>query len=138
MKVIENVTLYKCDHCGKKLQRKHAMEAHEKKCSSNPENDRMCSSCIFLEKVNISYEPHVQSYEGTLNSSICFKCTKKDIFMFPVSFEYSNKGVPPYVEYQGEEIIQQPMLKECDIYSHWILDVEQELELFTNKLYEKP
>ena len=33
MKEIKNVVVYKCDHCQKKLFRKHAMVNHEIKCS---------------------------------------------------------------------------------------------------------
>ena len=53
MKVKENVTVYSCEYCKKKLFRQHAMEAHEMMCNKNPDNYRPCYGCKYLEKERI-------------------------------------------------------------------------------------
>ena len=50
MKTIENVTLYACDHCGKKYQRQHACQNHEQWCSKNSNNKHQCFNCVHLSK----------------------------------------------------------------------------------------
>lgn len=49
MIVIQNVTLYKCEYCGKKQHRAHTMRRHEKWCHRNPANRHACFGCVFLE-----------------------------------------------------------------------------------------
>ena len=36
-------TVYYCEHCGKHLLTRHAMERHERRCTLNP--DRVCGFC---------------------------------------------------------------------------------------------
>mgnify|MGYP003560170479 CR=1 FL=1 len=55
MKVQENITLYSCDFCKKRMVRKHAMIKHEPSCYSNPENKPACSDCKFLEEIKVEY-----------------------------------------------------------------------------------
>ena len=62
MKTKENVTVYHCDFCPKKLFVKSAMTRHEKKCSKNPINIRACFDCINCEEVIIKYERSPQTY----------------------------------------------------------------------------
>jgi len=94
------------------------MEAHEKKCSRNPSNIRACFFCSNCVRVNIHYEPNVSYYqEDNLLHSSSFKCKAKDIFMYPPKFENSGKGGVCYAEYNGKEITQEPMPKECDLLS---------------------
>ena len=119
MKVKENVTIYQCEFCYKKLFIEKAMLVHEVKCSQNPLNIRACFDCENMERVNIKYEPSVQTYENdNLMSSTTFKCNAKKIFMFPPKFEHSEKGVPEYVEYNGEEITQESMPLNCEQKKH--------------------
>jgi len=42
--------IYKCDHCNKLYQRKHACIKHEIACHKNPENHRVCFGCMHLCK----------------------------------------------------------------------------------------
>ena len=55
MNIIENVTIYECEWCGKKMLRKSSMTRHEKFCTRNPENVSMCRKCenmnVYLEKL---------------------------------------------------------------------------------------
>ena len=123
MKTIENVTLYKCDFCGKKMQRKHAMIEHEKKCSHNPLNKRKCLEfCENLVRVEIFVEPSVQTYTQSdeLVKSSCFKCKAKNIFMYSPKIEHSNRGVPDYVLHNEKEIIQEPMPLHCDLFDNYL------------------
>ena len=115
MKILENITVYKCEHCPKKLFRKHAMESHENKCSQNPKNIRACFDCAMCESVKIKYEPEPQIYDGDLSESTAFKCMSKNVFMYPPKMEYSEKGVPSYVEFNNEEITQERMPIICNI-----------------------
>jgi hypothetical protein len=124
MKTLENITIYKCDHCSKKLFRKHAMTNHENKCSQNPKNIRACFDCAMCESVKIKYEPEPQIYDGDLSESTAFKCMSKNVFMYPPKMEYSEKGIPSYVEYQNEEISQEKMPLTCDIKKRQSDDME--------------
>lgn len=100
------------------------MEAHENRCSQNPLNIRACFNCSHCERVEIKYEPQIQTYEEAevLVKSSAFKCNAKNKFMFPPKFEYSDKGVPEYVEYKGEEISQEKMPLECDLRKEYTLE----------------
>jgi len=51
MKIIENVTVFQCEFCGKKQYRKNDMSLHEKWCKKNPKNDHKCfQHCVHLIK----------------------------------------------------------------------------------------
>lgn len=113
MKVIDNITVYKCDHCSKKLFRKHAMQIHEKKCTKNPKNIRACFNCTFCKRIKIKYEPESG---GLLQESTSFKCTTKNIFMFPPKLEHPVERLPSYVEYRDKEILQDKMPLTCDMH----------------------
>lgn len=111
MKILENITLYKCDFCPKRLIRKHAMEYHEHNCSSNPKNQSACSGCAFIveERKDIYYsDPYG---EGSFISKT-FKCEKLNKKMYP--FKAVKMGlVDKYPEtFEGEE----QMPNEC---KHW-------------------
>lgn len=123
MKVKENVTLYKCDFCSKKLFVKHAMENHEKWCGNNPENVRACSGCKFLEETTVDYEQNYNSFgegygvifdAGTeTKTSKAFRCAKLDKLVYPLKVE--KKGlVEKYPETFENQI---PMPKECEFRS---------------------
>jgi hypothetical protein len=114
METITNVTIYKCEHCNKKLFRKHAMINHEIKCKENPLNIRSCFDCSLCEMVKIKFELSTKTYEGEeLGDSNSFKCKAKNIFMYPPKLKHSNNGIPEYVEHEGKEITQEEMPIEC-------------------------
>lgn len=89
------------------------MIRHEKKCSSNPDNHRDCFDCSHCVKVPIEYEG--DNTGGMMRSSSTFKCSKKNIFMYPPKFEHSDQSIP-YAEHEGEEIVQEKMKQDCDEY----------------------
>ena len=115
MKEIKNVTLYKCDHCGKKLQRKHAMVNHEAKCRSNPNNIKACFDCEYIDRVAIEYYSDFEWDDGPCQST-AFMCTKKGVFMYPPKLEHSARGIPDITTYKGNEITQESMPIECDYF----------------------
>lgn len=102
MEVRENVTLYICDHCGKRLIRKSAMIKHEDNCSQNPKNIPACYSCKFLEQEEIEY--YTYGYNDTENShkSTCLRCTKKNVLMYPPKAKRLALEYPEQFEEQTE------------------------------------
>lgn len=73
MKTIE-ATIYKCDHCRKIYQVKHACERHEKVCWKNPANHYACFDCVFLDKSR-------ETLDGGMSHGISvrtFRCKKLD------------------------------------------------------------
>lgn len=49
MKVLENTTVYKCEHCNKVSISKSAMKSHECACKKNPTNVPKCDDCYWFE-----------------------------------------------------------------------------------------
>ena len=53
---IKNVTIYKCEFCGKIYQRKKYAIKHPKKCRKNPDNKHTCLEyCKYLCKKEIEF-----------------------------------------------------------------------------------
>jgi len=131
MKTKTNVTVYQCEFCNKKLFRKSAMELHENKCTHRPLNIRACFNCPLVDKVKIKYEPSYNFYGAdNMITSFTFKCTAKEIFMYPPRIEHSVNGVPGFVECNGEEITQEAMPIECDLKP----EMEDDFMNFANRL----
>lgn len=107
MIVIENTTLYKCEYCRKKYERKNSCEKHEKWCNKKPENKRACHGCDFLQPVEIK-EPH----DYGVHKFQAFKCTKLDIMVYPLSVE--RRGLNKIYETFDN---QYPMPRKCVDFS---------------------
>ena len=112
MKILENITHYQCDYCGKKMVRKHAMINHEPNCYSNPENKRACSGCSFLEEIQIDYMVQFGGPDGVYEEERQvkgFKCKKLNQTMYP--FKAERNGLPDlYPETFANQV---PMPKTC-------------------------
>lgn len=112
-----NKTIYKCEHCRKVYQRKDAAERHETKCKKNPENNRACFGCKFLEKILVSWSEDYctdvgrMERERTLN--VLF-CAKKNLILTPPNKWEIDAGAV-YSEAK-EELSQEEMPKECELY----------------------
>jgi hypothetical protein len=89
MIVTENVTIYQCEFCKKKLYKKYAMLKHEDLCNNNPKNFKACMDCKFLEKIQIDVHWIIGNPEDVENNKQVgvFKCNKLDKLMFPFSIE---------------------------------------------------
>lgn len=87
----KDVTVYICDHCKKKLFRKHAMINHELICDKNPINNKACFGCIHLQTEEVEYSRGC-SYDGDIDwaTAGCFKCTKFNKLMYSWSAEKKN------------------------------------------------
>lgn len=109
MKTKTNVTLYICDHCKKKMQRKGAMEEHEKWCPKNPENEKACTYCPFLKETDVTIYYDTFDGEGSTVKK-GFRCTKLDKLLYPLSVQ--RRGLDGrFPEHFGE---QEPMPKTCE------------------------
>lgn len=111
MKIKTGVTVYRCDHCKKKMFRKGAMERHEKWCDSNPDNHKACSDCCFLQETTVGVYSGTDPY-GDANTKYvkAFKCTKLDKMLYPLKVQ--QKGLVEKYPDTFEE--QEPMPKECE------------------------
>lgn len=112
MKIIENITLYKCEHCGKKYQKRFYCVEHEKVCRKNPINHRPCFSCGCLDMRTIEYgdyDPNSDIPQATGNA---LYCTKKEHFVYPPYVK------TPYCDDGGDDV-NEPMPKEC---TEWEVD----------------
>lgn len=109
MKIKTGVTVYRCDHCKKKMFRKGAMERHEKLCDSNPENYKACSDCCFLQETTVEVYSGTGS-DGYTRDVKAFRCTKLDKMLYPLKVE--QKGLVEKYPDTFEE--QDPMPKECE------------------------
>lgn len=114
MIVKENITLYVCEFCKKKLFRKHSMIKHEEFCTSNPKNFKACSGCTYLKEIEIPYyADRVDNYGDIYQKEIKtkgFECTKLNKILYPLKVERLelNKKYPETFEEQ------EPMPKECE------------------------
>ena len=120
MKIIENVTIYKCEYCKKELKLKHAMIKHEEKCLNNPKNHRACMTCRHLttetKKVwfeNLYYDPEHED-SGSYQEKQVFKCESLGKLMYPFKIERSG-AADKYPETFED---QEPMPKDCGIYKY--------------------
>lgn len=102
-----NRPVYYCDHCNKYYLSKYYATKHEKICHNNPENERACFNCKYLEKKT------TYLYFDTPNG----ECSREIDILFCSKLE---KGVyPPKVELKGNsfdlaDYMNTPMPKECD------------------------
>lgn len=109
MKVKQNVTVYQCEHCKRKMFRKHAMEHHEKWCPKNPENEKACTYCRHFKETEVTI--YWDAFDGE-RSSIRkgFRCEKLDKLLYPLSAE--RRGLPDrFPEHFSD---QEPMPKTCE------------------------
>lgn len=116
MKVKENVTVYQCEHCDKKLFRKHAMENHEMMCYHNPDNFRPCYGCVFLGKkkvqVNTNY-PNPWGGDMFMDKEL-FYCHKKETFLHSPQVEMKGNAIDQ--ENIEDEVENNPMPISCEMY----------------------
>ena len=118
MKILENITLYKCEYCGKKYQLKHFCELHEKRCPSNPDNYMACINCenavkkemIFIKEVAYFSENYGVGFTDEERKINAFWCNAKNHWIYPAT-KCNN---PILQENIIDEIKNEPMPKECN------------------------
>lgn len=77
MKILENITRYRCEHCNKEYKVKHATEWHEQHCRLNPNNKHKCFEfCSLLERTSEQIDE--------VTHSIIFRCnaTGKEMYSY--------------------------------------------------------
>jgi hypothetical protein len=115
MTINENITVYRCDFCKKKLFVKKAMERHEMYCGKNPENFKRCADgCIHLEEIRVDYwveDYHGDGYDKTAKG---FRCNKLNKLLYPTIVE--KKGLD--IKYPDTFGNQEPMPKDCEHFEN--------------------
>lgn len=87
---IELREIYKCEYCNKLYQIKGYCIKHEKICTKNPINDRICFGCKYLS-IKMEYIADDNSYMGDNERSVdLFHCDKKDTFLYPPKVEHKK------------------------------------------------
>lgn len=109
--IINTKETYKCEHCRKLYQVKSACEKHESTCQHNPDNNRACYGCGFLEKKTT--EVVYDHYDGSQSERKVelFHCSKKEIFLYTPKNEYKSNFFD-----LGDEL-NEPMPRECEYRS---------------------
>jgi len=123
MIVKDNITLYVCEHCARKMFRKHSMVNHEEKCDKNPKNVKACFGCVHLTTEEVEYE--VEYYDGSDGrKSGCFKCEKLNKIMY--SWKAEKLNLPEKYPETFDE--QKPMPNTCRSRTEY--DEEKYIEPF--------
>lgn len=107
---MKTITAYKCDHCGKVYQLKHAAGIHETRCIKNPKNNRACLSCIHLHKkgATIFYD-YADASEQERHLDL-FHCEKVDSYLYPPSVEHKGN------QFELGDDDNGPMKTECSLF----------------------
>ena len=115
MIIKENVTVYQCQFCKKKMFRKHSMENHESKCYSNPLNFSACTNCEHCENIEVEYCVDTKDQYGEpdheYKKTQGFFCKAKNIEMYP--FKAVRKNLLEKYPETFEGKIQMPV--ECNL-----------------------
>lgn len=112
MTVKENVSVYCCGFCKKKLFVKGAMERHEKHCTHNPANHKKClEGCTHLGESMVEIG-NSEDYGGGIRSAKCFYCKAQNKFIYPPVVE--RKGLN--IKYPETFKNQEPMPNECEYF----------------------
>lgn len=106
--ITQTKEIYKCEHCRKLYQAKRFAEAHEEMCKKNPENQRACFACKFLEKKEtVLY--YGSPIGGEITRTVSFlHCEKKGIFLYPPKVEIKGNAFKLW------DNTNEPMPKKCD------------------------
>lgn len=74
--IVQQKTIYRCDHCKKLYLVKHACERHENICWQNPKNHYACFDCLFLEKGRHTIDSGAD-YGISVRTFVCTKLDKE-------------------------------------------------------------
>lgn len=107
MKIKENVTVYKCEYCKKKLFRKHSMVRHEEFCSYNPKNTCACSGCEHIEETTNTYYTNYCDNLGYQieKTTIAFHCKKLDKMLYPLKVARLKLDEKYPETFEGQELM---------------------------------
>lgn len=115
--IIETKEIYKCSYCRKLYQIKNACIYHERVCTKNPANHRLCFSCEHLTKKETQIYSGVDDYFSSepVNTKKEFLfCEAKDIFLYTPKNEI--KGNYILTDADGGYFENYPMVKQCELF----------------------
>lgn len=104
---MKEIKAYKCDFCEKVYQRKHNIQKHEARCSKNPENQRACFGCKYLDKETVGVWFDSPLGGGDFENRIILHCNKRQCFVYPPIVEHKQN------QYELDEA-NEPMPRECE------------------------
>jgi hypothetical protein len=137
MKIIENITLYRCDFCRKELKRKHAMVSHELRCYANPVNYRPCLICEHLDNKDIEFDTGTMEYnsgEPIYRKAKTFYCKAKDILLLhPKTAYFTGPGDLSCVLLDGKETNQEQMPVSCEVFDIIVFQAKKDAEELIKK-----
>lgn len=111
MKVLENQTVYKCEHCSKFYLHNRWIERHEKFCHKNPNNQHKCFQfCKHLEK--LTHDVQDGAGDSTGRTYTEFRCNKLNKYLY--SFK-AEKHTNPFLMERLDDCERMPL--ECADYS---------------------
>lgn len=130
MKVITGITVYDCEHCNKRYYSKHFCGKHETACSKNPDNLRLCfAECKHLQRREVEFEIGSDYYSGDplYSKGSAFFCGLKGEFLLPPKITHKANGEGlRWIRYDGEELKQINMPRECFEYEHKVAGIRSE------------
>tara|TARA_R110002012_G_scaffold155511_2_gene316396 strand:+ start:206 stop:592 length:387 start_codon:yes stop_codon:yes gene_type:complete len=105
---------YKCDHCGKLYQKKHACEKHEEKlCSKSPNNQHPCHKCKYLEVGEGEYiTSNCMGYDVEVRQKFFF-CSKKKVNLHTYKFDRHVKSFDPALFDDDKDLERMPKKDDC-------------------------
>lgn len=121
----ETREIYTCDFCKKYYKLKRFAQLHEKRCFSNPVNDRHCFFCINMEfkKLNV----YIPTFNDSDNSDKrnCFYCKLLKTGLIPpiarhrnnqYELDIENIDMPIKCDHVNKDYIGQKMLSEGEMF----------------------
>jgi len=114
-----NVTIYKCEHCGKRYVREYYAAQHESMCRKRPENSIACfEGCKFLEKKTVTlWKQDCNGYGQSTNTDILY-CKKKKCGVYPYWIK-GYDGADLRDKGSDEDMLNIRAPHECKSYDTW-------------------
>jgi hypothetical protein len=110
---MKEVKAFKCEFCGKKLERKHAMLWHEKHCGKNPANHFDCQWCKELKEVTIEVDLGDDYYnEPIIKKCKSFECKRLGLKLYPLVVLRKKLNIKHPATFQNQELFR----NNCEIY----------------------
>jgi len=127
---MKQVTAYECEFCKKLYKTVKGITTHETRCSKNPENDRVCYSCInLIKKKTIQY---LNTTYGNDNKKVeLLYCEKRKVFLYPPIVEHKQNWIDS-ADLENE-VPNLPMPKVCEILE----DENKEFDKIFNNQFKK-
>lgn len=112
--MMKEIKALKCEYCSKLYQQERFAILHEKRCSKNPDNRRMCFGCEHLERVKTDHTVFDHNGNDYLEKVSILRCSKIGSFVYPPKVEHSEQG--PYLPENLNDVENIPMKRECNFF----------------------